>query len=152
MRGDRLELAQTNENGSRLTFVRILGSNANRSQLHPKPMSNSKLSTELQLVAALAAMSEANLAMRSGAVAAAAICRAARCLERLAECPDLAPALRAQCDRMCVHWEAAMALLVGCPPRCALRSEGLGRPGALTGRPSAGPSSPGARIIPMRNR
>jgi hypothetical protein len=115
-------------------------------------MSNSKLSTELQLVAALAAMSEANLAMRSGAAATPAICRAARCLERLAECPDLAPALRTQCDHMCVHWEAAMALLVGCPPRCALRSERLGRPGALTARPSTGLPSPGARIIPMRSR
>jgi hypothetical protein len=95
-------------------------------------MSTSKLSIESQLVAALAAMSEANLAMRTGAVAAPAICRAARCLERLAECADLAPALRQTCDHMCAHWEASMALFAD--------------------RQRSAPPIPGARVIPLRRR
>jgi len=72
-------------------------------------MSTPKPSTELQLVAALAAMSEANLAMRTGAVSTPAISRAARCLECLAESADLAPALRVKCEQMSWHWEAAMS-------------------------------------------
>ncbi len=95
-------------------------------------MSTSTLSTELQLVAALSAMSEANLAMRSGTAAKPAICRAARCLARLADCPDLAPELRARCDHMCAYWEAAMA--------------------PFTTQQSVHPPMPVAKVIPMRQK
>lgn len=64
--------------------------------------------THLQLFAALAAMSEANLALRAGAVAAPAVCRAARCLDVLADCPDLAPSLRRLCDTLSSQWAAAI--------------------------------------------
>jgi len=65
-------------------------------------------STELQLVAALSALCEANRALREGASAAAAQARAARCLECLADCADLAPALRRQCDALCAQWSGAV--------------------------------------------
>lgn len=64
-------------------------------------------STHLQLVAALAAMSEANMALRRGAAATSAIFRAARCLDGLADCPDLAPALRRLCDTLSSKWAEA---------------------------------------------
>lgn len=65
--------------------------------------------THLQLFAALAAMSEANLALRAGAAAAPAFCRAARCLDVLADCPDLAPSLRRLCGTLSEQWAAAIA-------------------------------------------
>ena len=75
-------------------------------------------STHLQLVAALAAMSEANLALRGGSAATPAISRAARCLDVLAESPDLAPALRRLCDRLSSQWASAIAAMpCGTPTR-----------------------------------
>jgi len=65
--------------------------------------------THLQLFAALAAMSEANLALRAGTVTAPAVCRAARCLDVLADCPELAPSLRRLCDTLSSQWAAAIA-------------------------------------------
>ncbi len=89
-------------------------------------------STEMQLVAALAAMSEANLALRAGAAAAPAIGRAARCLDLLADCPDLAPALRRLCDRLSCQWGAATAgpadSPLRTPPRCLAEVIPLRRP------------------------
>jgi hypothetical protein len=65
--------------------------------------------THLQLIAALAAMSEANVALRTGAGAARAVSRAARCLDVLANAPDLAPWLRRLCDRSSSQWASAIA-------------------------------------------
>jgi hypothetical protein len=53
-------------------------------------------------------MSEANLALRAGTAAAPAIGRAVRCLEELADCPTLAPALRRLCDALSTQWAAAL--------------------------------------------
>ncbi|MBK9244200.1 MAG: hypothetical protein IPM30_04980 [Burkholderiales bacterium] len=79
-------------------------------------------STHLQLIAALAAMSEANLALRAGHGATPAISRAARCLDVLADCPDLAPALRRLCDALSAQWASAIAPLPHGPP--ARRDDG----------------------------
>jgi len=68
-------------------------------------------STHLQLIAALAAMSEANLALRAGTAATPAISRAARCLDVLADSPDLAPALRRLCDTLSSQWASAIGAL-----------------------------------------
>jgi hypothetical protein len=80
------------------------------------------LSTHLQLIAALAAMSEANLALRAGRAATPAISRAARCLDALADSPDLAPALRRLCDTLSSQWNSAIGALPSSPP--AHRAEG----------------------------
>ena len=76
---------------------------------------SSPQSTQMQLLAALAAMSEANLALRAGAAAGPAIGRAARCLDALADCPDLAPALRRLCDRLSCQWASTTAPPGDCP-------------------------------------
>jgi hypothetical protein len=63
---------------------------------------------DLQFIAALAAMSEANLALRAGSVAAPAIGRAVRCLEELADCPALAPPLQRLCDALSAQWSTVL--------------------------------------------
>jgi CTP:molybdopterin cytidylyltransferase MocA len=88
-------------------------------------------STHLQLVAALAAMSEANLALRQGILAAPAISRAARCLEALADCPDLGPAMRRLFDSLSTQWANAIAPRVGGGP--------------------AEPIGAGAAVLPLRD-
>lgn len=68
-------------------------------------------SPEFQLVAALSAMSEANHALRNGAAATALLRRAARCLEALAECSDLAPSLRQHCEALGEQWATAIGAI-----------------------------------------
>lgn len=61
---------------------------------------------EAQLVAALRAMTEANVALRQGLFPDRAIARARLCLRALADNDDLAPELRFQCDALGEQWRA----------------------------------------------
>jgi hypothetical protein len=76
-------------------------------------------STELQLVAALSAMSEANHALRTGAPPKALLDRAERCLEALSVSSDLAPALRRHCESLSEQWAYAVGARCGSLP-CAI--------------------------------
>jgi hypothetical protein len=85
------------------------------------------------LVATLAAMSRFSQSSRDGEDCSVLALRVARCLEALADCSALAPALRHDCEQLACLW----ALL---------------HPGASRPRPAlpAGPPRGSAIVLPLR--
>lgn len=75
------------------------------------------------LVATLTAMSEFSQALRAGAASAASAQRVARCLEALADCAGLAPALRRECEELASLWRMLHPCAARRPtPACGPRS------------------------------
>jgi hypothetical protein len=88
-------------------------------------------SPDTLLVATLAAMSRFSQSLREGTDGSALAMRVARCLEALADCSALAPALRGDCEQLASLW----ALL---------------HPGATRPRPASTATRASAVVVPLR--
>ena len=96
-------------------------------------MAQESNSADALLVATLEAMSRFSQSLREGAECSVLALRVARCLEALADCSALSPALRRDCEQLACLW----ALL---------------HPGASRPRPAlpASPPRPSAIVVPLR--
>jgi len=82
---------------------------------------NEPNSPDTLLVATLTAMSQFSQSLRDGAGNASMAMRVARCLEALADCTALAPALRRDCEQLASLW--AVLHPGAARPRSAPRTE-----------------------------